>query len=81
MSGIDAARSRTIREVAPFDFVFIDDAQTYEMLRDEWEAWAPLVGSGGIIALHDSRRAPGDTSNKAASATRSEAGTALRHNR
>ncbi len=62
MSGIDAARSRTIREVAPFDLVFIDDAQTYEMLRDEWEAWAPLVGSGGIIALHDSRRAPGDTS-------------------
>jgi methyltransferase family protein len=62
MSGIDAARSRAIRDVAPFDFVFIDDAQTYEMLKDEWEAWAPLVGSGGIIALHDSRRTPGEPS-------------------
>jgi Methyltransferase domain len=32
----DAARSPEIRSGGPFDFVFVDDAQTYEMLRVEW---------------------------------------------
>lgn len=60
--GADAARSPELQAGGPFDFVFVDDAQTYEMLRVEWEAWAPLVAPGGVIALHDSRPVPGDGS-------------------
>src|SRR5206468_7584713 len=60
LTGSEAAGSREIREVAPFDFVFVDDAQTYETLRAEWEAWAPLIGPDGIIALHDSQTADGE---------------------
>jgi predicted O-methyltransferase YrrM len=58
--GAEAARSAELRAGGPLDFVFVDDAQTYEMLRAEWEAWAPLVAPGGVIALHDSRPMPGD---------------------
>lgn len=60
-TGEEAARSREILSVLPFDFVFVDDAQTYEALRAEWEAWALLVAPNGIMALHDSRPVPGET--------------------
>ena len=43
---------------ATLDFVFVDNAQTYEDLRVEWEAWAPVIASGGVIALHDTRPWP-----------------------
>lgn len=52
--GSETATSGAMREAAPFDFVFVDAAQTYELLESEWQAWAPLVASEGIIALHDS---------------------------
>ena len=58
--GAVAARSPEIRAGGPFDFVFVDDAQTYETMRAEWEAWSPLIAPGGIIALHHSRRVPGE---------------------
>jgi predicted O-methyltransferase YrrM len=61
-TGADAATSADIRSAAPFDFVFIDAAQTYELLRSEWQAWSPLVEAAGILALHDSRPMAGDTS-------------------
>jgi hypothetical protein len=54
-AGRDAARSASIVSAAPFDCVFLDPPQTEEILRGEWEAWAPLVAPGGIIAVHDSR--------------------------
>jgi predicted O-methyltransferase YrrM len=60
--GAEAARSPEIQAGGALDFVFVDDAQTYEMLREEWEAWSPLVAPGGVIALHDSRPIPGDGS-------------------
>jgi predicted O-methyltransferase YrrM len=66
-AGAEAARSADIRDAGPFDFVFVDDAQTYETLRVEWEAWSPLVGPGGIIALHDSRPIPADGSEEQSS--------------
>lgn len=53
-----AARMTTTREQAPVDFVFVDNAQTFDALRVEWEAWAPVVAGGGIIALHDTRPGP-----------------------
>jgi predicted O-methyltransferase YrrM len=61
-TGADAASGDDVRSAAPFDFVFIDAAQTYEALRTEWQAWSSLVDQGGILALHDSRRMDGDTS-------------------
>ena len=57
-TGEAAARMETMREPPPIDFVFVDNAQTYDHLRVEWEAWAPVVGCGGIIALHDTRPGP-----------------------
>jgi hypothetical protein len=53
--GCDAARGARIRAASPFDFVFLDPPQTSAIVRAEWEAWTPLVGPWGILALHDSR--------------------------
>lgn len=53
-TGTDAGRTEEIRR-APFDFVFIDDAQSYDRLQAEWETWSPLVAPDGIIALHDTQ--------------------------
>lgn len=57
-TGAAAAGTDEIRR-APFDFVFIDDAQSYERLRTEWEAWSPLIAPGGIFALHDTQTTAG----------------------
>jgi predicted O-methyltransferase YrrM len=57
-TGVAAARMEIMRDQPPIDFVFVDNAQTYDHLRVEWEAWAPVVGPGGIIALHDTRPGP-----------------------
>ena len=57
-TGEAAARMEMMRDQPPIDFVFVDNAQTYDHLRVEWEAWAPVVGRGGIIALHDTRPGP-----------------------
>lgn len=46
-------------EAEPIDFLFIDGDHTYEGVNMDWELWAPLVGTGGIVALHDSRAYPG----------------------
>lgn len=40
------------------DFIFIDGDHTYRAVRGDWEAWYPVVASGGIVALHDSRSTP-----------------------
>ena len=61
MPGEAAARMETMREQPPVDFIFVDNAQTFETLRAEWEAWAPVVASGGVIALHDTRAWPEGT--------------------
>ena len=53
-NGADAATSPEILQ-SPLDFVFIDNAQSFDTLKVEWEAWSPLVGLDGVIALHDSR--------------------------
>jgi len=55
----DAAADPHVRAAGGFDFVFLDALHTYEGLRDDWTAWSPLVASGGVIAIHDSRSAPG----------------------
>lgn len=55
----EAARTAPVREGGGFDLVFLDALHTYDGLREDWEAWAPLVASGGVIAIHDSRATPG----------------------
>ena len=35
------------------DFLFIDGDHSYEGVKKDFEMYSPLVGSGGIIALHD----------------------------
>ena len=54
MTGVEAAKWAMENGQTDFDFVFIDGDHSYEGLKGDWEGWAPLVKSGGIIALHDS---------------------------
>lgn len=42
----------------PIDLLFIDADHSYEAVRKDWADWFPKVRPGGVIALHDSRRAP-----------------------
>jgi cephalosporin hydroxylase len=35
------------------DFLFIDGDHSYEGVRQDFEMYAPLVGDGGLIAIHD----------------------------
>jgi predicted O-methyltransferase YrrM len=46
----------TVREMLggrSVDFLFIDGDHTYEGVKRDFEMYSPLVGSGGVIALHD----------------------------
>ena len=54
LTGAEAGRRHAAASHAPVDFVFIDGDHTYQAVRDDWEAWSPLVESGGFISLHDS---------------------------
>jgi len=54
----DASRDPVVRS-GGFEFVFLDALHTYDGLREDWEAWSPLVANGGVIAIHDSRASPG----------------------
>lgn len=58
VTGEEAARMELMRAEPPIDFVFVDNAQTSEALRAEWQAWSPVVAAGGVIALHDTRPGP-----------------------
>jgi len=49
-TGARAARDPRVAG-CPFDFVFIDGDHSFEGLRDDWTAWAPLAGD--IVVLHD----------------------------
>jgi cephalosporin hydroxylase len=50
---------QTVQRVAgvldgrPIDVLFIDGDHTYEGVKADYEAYAPLVRSGGLIAFHD----------------------------
>jgi predicted O-methyltransferase YrrM len=55
----DAAQNPAVREGGPFEFVFLDALHTYQGLREDWDAWSPLVAIGGVVAIHDSRATPG----------------------
>ena len=54
-TGAEAGRDYSLSAEGPVDFVFIDGNHSYEGLRADWTVWSPLVGPGGVVALHDSR--------------------------
>jgi predicted O-methyltransferase YrrM len=58
-TGVAAARDPRVAS-APFDFVFIDGDHSYEGLRADWAAWAPLAGD--LLVLHDVIGNPNDGS-------------------
>jgi hypothetical protein len=58
-TGAAAAQDPRV-SAAPFDFVFIDSDHSFEGLRTDWQAWAPLASD--IVALHDVVGPPGNGS-------------------
>jgi hypothetical protein len=49
LDSVDAAT----RIDEPLDFVYIDGDHSYQGIRDDLEAWFPLIREGGILAGHD----------------------------
>lgn len=55
----DSHQEETLGQVSaalggePIDFLFIDGDHTYEGVKRDFEMYEPLVGDGGLIALHD----------------------------
>ena len=43
----------------PIEFIFIDGAHEYELVKLDFELWFPKVINGGIIAFHDTTGWPG----------------------
>jgi predicted O-methyltransferase YrrM len=50
-----AATVEAVRAAAggPVDFLFLDGDHSYEGVRDDFEAYSPLVRPGGLVAFHD----------------------------
>lgn len=38
---------------APFDVLFIDGDHSYEGVKHDWENYAPMLGKGGLLVMHD----------------------------
>jgi predicted O-methyltransferase YrrM len=49
------ARLADLLHGRPIDFLFIDGDHRYEGVKRDYELYAPLVRSGGLIAFHDIR--------------------------
>ena len=52
----DARTKRAVERILdhePVDLLFIDGDHTYEGVAADFEAYAPLVRDGGLVALHD----------------------------
>lgn len=62
--GLDSHAAATLGRVervlhgAPVDFLFIDGDHSYAGVRRDFEMYAPLVRSGGIVAFHDVSQRP-----------------------
>lgn len=40
------------------DLVFIDADHSYSAVQQDWQAYGPMVNSGGLVAFHDINRVP-----------------------
>lgn len=56
MDSLEAAATLLEVEGPTMDMVFIDADHSYEAVRRDIEAWAPLVRPGGLLAGHDYHR-------------------------
>lgn len=45
-----------VRELGPFDFIFVDADHAYEAVSADFRDYAPMLRPGGAIAFHDIRR-------------------------
>jgi predicted O-methyltransferase YrrM len=45
----------------PLDLLFIDGHHAYESVRRDYELYAPLVRTGGLVAFHDIADGPSET--------------------
>jgi predicted O-methyltransferase YrrM len=54
-SHVETTKERVLRILNGelLDYLFLDGDHTYEGVRRDFEMYAPLVRSGGLIALHD----------------------------
>lgn len=46
-------RLQEVLQERPIDFLFLDGDHSYEGIKQDFEMYAPLVRSGGMIAFHD----------------------------
>jgi predicted O-methyltransferase YrrM len=53
--GVEAAGKYRAAGGAPVDFMFLDGDNSYHGLSALWDAWSPLVATGGVVAINDSR--------------------------
>lgn len=53
-SSLEPSVQRRIRELGPYDLVFIDSQHDYDVASVELAAFWPSVREGGILAAHDS---------------------------
>lgn len=59
MTDLEAAREIKQRGEGPLDFIFSDSLNTYDGLKETWEAWSPLAANRGIYIIANSFSAPG----------------------
>jgi predicted O-methyltransferase YrrM len=52
------ARVRSLLAGRPLDVLFIDGDHTYDGVRQDYQMYAPLVRTGGVVAFHDIVRTP-----------------------
>ena len=44
---------KSVKEYAPFDFIFIDGGHYYETVISDWKNYWPMLRKGGLLAFHD----------------------------
>ncbi|HMO85090.1 MAG TPA: class I SAM-dependent methyltransferase [Lacipirellulaceae bacterium] len=54
-TGAAAATWYADRKLPAVDFMFVDGDHSWAGIDADWRGWRPLIGVGGLIALHDSR--------------------------
>lgn len=58
-TSVSAALEYAQRYPDPVDFIFLDGDHSFDGVSADWKAWSALLGSGAVVALHDSRSYPG----------------------
>lgn len=43
----------SVREYAPFDFIFIDGGHDFNTAMSDWQNYWPMLKNGGLLAFHD----------------------------